>query len=247
MSEGPETAIVTGGSRGIGQALVKRLARDGWQVFFTYVSSADKAEQVREEAEASGSPVRAFQVDVADTREVARWFQEEIKDKVRLAALINNAGITRDGLLLRMKDRDWSEVLQVNLEGAFACLREASKIMVRRRRGRIINITSLAGQSGNPGQANYSASKAGLIGLTKSSAMELASRGITVNAVAPGFIATEMTDELSEEVRQQYLSRIPLGRFGTPEDVASAVSWLASEEAGFITGHVLSVNGGMYM
>jgi 3-oxoacyl-[acyl-carrier protein] reductase len=146
-----------------------------------------------------------------------------------------------------MKDRDWDDVLQVNLNGAFACLREASKIMVRRRQGRIINITSVVGQSGNPGQANYCASKAGLVGLTKSAAAELASRGITVNAVAPGFIATEMTEELDEETREAYLARIPLGRFGEGWEVAAAVSWLASEEAGFVTGHVLSVNGGMYM
>ena len=247
MGQLRETALVTGGSRGIGEALVKRLAADGWQVYFTYVSNQDMAERVREEAEAQGGQVRAFQVDVADSSQVAQFFKEEIKDAVHLGALVNNAGITRDGLLLRMKDRDWRDVLQVNLDGAFACLREASRIMVRQRKGRIINVTSVVGQSGNPGQANYCASKAGLIGLTKSSAQELASRGITVNAVAPGFISTEMTEELSSEAREAYLARIPLGRFGRPEEVASAVSWLASEEAGFVTGHVLAVNGGMYM
>lgn len=247
MTDLLETAVVTGGSRGIGKALVKRLAADGWQVYFTYVSNADKAEQVRREAEEQGGRVRAFQLDVSRTEDVATWFKEEIKGVVNLGALVNNAGVTRDGLLLRMKDRDWEDVLQVNLNGAFACLREASKIMVRRRQGRIINITSVVGQSGNPGQANYSASKAGLVGLTKSAAAELASRGITVNAVAPGFIATEMTQELDEQTRQAYLSRIPLGRFGEAWEVAAAVSWLASAEAGFITGHVLSVNGGMYL
>jgi len=247
MTDLLETAIVTGGSRGIGQALVKRLAADGWQVYFTYVSNSDKAERVRQEAEEQGGRVRAFQLDVSRTDDVAAWFKEEIKGSVNLGALVNNAGITRDGLLLRMKDRDFEDVLQVNLNGAFACLREASKIMIRRKQGRIINITSVAGQSGNPGQANYSASKAGLVGMTKSAAAELASRGITVNAVAPGFIATEMTEELDEQTREAYLSRIPLGRFGEAWEVAAAVSWLASGEAGFITGHVLSVNGGMYM
>lgn len=247
MTDFLETAVVTGGSRGIGQSLVKRLAADGWQVYFTYVHNADKAELVRREVEEQGGRARAFQLDVSNTEDVSAWFREEIKGSVNLGALVNNAGITRDGLLLRMKDSDWEDVLQVNLNGPFACLREAAKIMVRRRQGRIINITSVAGQSGNPGQANYCASKAGLIGLTKTAAAELAPRGITVNAVAPGLITTEMTGYLGEQAQESYLSRIPLGRFGESNEVAAAVSWLASEEAGYVTGHVLSLNGGMYM
>jgi len=164
-----------------------------------------------------------------------------------LDVLVNNAGITKDGLLLRMKKQDWQQVQEVNLNGAFYCLQEAAKIMIKQRRGRIVNISSLVGESGNAGQANYSASKAGLIGLTKSAAQELGSRGITVNAVSPGFIRTEMTQDLEEKVQEKYLEKIPLGRFGEAEDVARTVAWLASEEAGYITGQVLGVNGGMYM
>jgi 3-oxoacyl-[acyl-carrier protein] reductase len=177
---------------------------------------------------------------------VALFFRESIKGQVNLGLLVNNAGVTKDGLLLRMKTADWDQVMQVNLNGAFACLQEAAKIMVRQRYGRIVNISSVVGQSGNPGQANYCSSKAGLIGLTKAAAMELAPRNITVNAVAPGFIATEMTESLEAQVRDAYLARIPLGRFGRPEDVAETVAWLASQRAGYITGQVIGVNGGLY-
>jgi 3-oxoacyl-[acyl-carrier protein] reductase len=160
---------------------------------------------------------------------------------------VNNAGITKDGFLVRMKPEDWQQVVRVNLDGTFYCLQEAARIMLRQRTGRIINISSLVGQSGNPGQANYCASKAGIIGLTKSAALELAPRGITVNAVAPGFIATEMTEQLDPGLKEQYMERIPLGRQGTPEEVARTVAWLASDHAGYITGQVIGINGGLYV
>lgn len=247
MNESSKAALVTGGSRGIGRSIAKGLALKGWQVYFTYATQHEQAEEVREEIEAAGGWARPLQLDVSRREEVADLFKKEIKGRVSLDVLVNNAGRTKDGLLLRMKEQDWKSVQEVNLDGTFACLQEAAKIMVRQRRGRIINITSVVAQSGNPGQSNYCASKAGIIGLTKAAALELAPRGITVNAVAPGFIATEMTGELDDEVRERYLSRIPLGRFGEPEDVAGAVCWLASPEAGYVTGQVISVNGGMYL
>lgn len=246
MSELTSTAIVTGGSRGIGKCIAETLAARGCQVYLTYVSKPELAEAVAGGINASGGKARAFQLNVSDSKAVADFFQNEIKDKVSLDVLVNNAGVTKDGFLIRMKDEDFDAVLDINLKGAFVCLREAAKIMSKQRRGRIVNITSVVGQMGNAGQANYCSAKAGLIGLTKSAAKELAGRNITVNAVAPGFIETDMTLALSDDIRAQYLEHIPLKRFGAAEDVARAVAYLASEDAGYITGQVLAVNGGMY-
>lgn len=246
MSDLTPTALVTGGSRGIGKSIAKTLARDGFQVYLTYVSKADEAALVVSEIEAAGGRAKAFALNVGDSASVEEFFKSEIKDKVFLSVLVNNAGVTKDGLILRMKDEDWDKVLGINLRGPFICLREASKIMTKQRSGRVVNIVSVVGQMGNAAQANYSAAKAGLIGLTKASAKELAARNITVNAVAPGFIQTDMTDALSEEIRELYMNQIPLRRFGQAEDVAEAVSFLASDKAAYITGQVLAVNGGMY-
>jgi 3-oxoacyl-[acyl-carrier protein] reductase len=247
MSEQPTVALVTGGSRGIGKACAVRLAQDGFTVYLTYVSRPDDAQSVCEQIEAAGGSARAFRLDVSDRQAAAEFFATEIKGQAELAALVNNAGVTKDGLILRMKDEDFDRIIQVNLAGAFTCLREASKLMSRQRKGRIINITSVVGLMGNAGQANYCSAKAGLIGLTKSAARELAGRNVTVNAVAPGFIESDMTKSLSEDVVKAYLENIPLKRLGSAEDVAAAVAFLASADAAYITGQVLSVNGGMYM
>ena len=242
----PSTALVTGGSRGIGKAIAECLGTRGYHVLLTYVSKPDDAEKVAQGIIDRGGSANAVRLDVADADSVAEFFRTQIKDKVRLDVLVNNAGITRDGFLIRMKDEDFDAVLDANLRGAFLCLREAAKIMTKQRAGRIIMISSVVGLSGNACQVNYAASKAGLIGMTKAAAKELGSRNITVNAIAPGFIETEMTDALPEEVRKAYLANIPLSRFGTGQDIAEAVAFLASESAGYITGQVLSVNGGMY-
>jgi 3-oxoacyl-[acyl-carrier protein] reductase len=247
MEQQEHTALVTGGSRGIGRAAAEVLALRGWQIFLTYVHQQDTAESVCRGIMDRGGKARALALDVSDREAVGAFFREHIKGRVHLGVLVNNAGLTKDGLLLRMKTTDWNSVLQVNLDGPFACLQEAAKIMVKQKTGRIINISSIVGQSGNPGQANYCAAKAGLIGLTKAAARELGARNITVNAVAPGFIATDMTHELAPETREAYLQNIPLGRFGKPEDVAETVAWLASDQAGYITGQVIAVNGGLYM
>ncbi|WP_272699294.1 3-oxoacyl-[acyl-carrier-protein] reductase [Desulfovibrio sp. Fe33] len=247
MSDLPKVALVTGGSRGIGRTVSERLAADGFEVYLTYVSRPEAADEVVKSIEAAGGKARAFQLDSGDRDAVAAFFKDEIKGKVELQALVNNAGITRDGLMMRMKDEDWDKVLQINLTGCFVFLREASKIMGKQRSGRIVNITSVVGQMGNAGQANYSAAKAGLIGLTKSAARELAGRNITVNAVAPGFIQTDMTAALPEKVVEAMLEQIPLKTLGQSEDIAAAVSFLAGPGAGYITGQVLGVNGGMYM
>jgi 3-oxoacyl-[acyl-carrier protein] reductase len=246
MSELISTALVTGGSRGIGKCIAETLAAQGFQVLLTYVSKPEEAETVAESIRTAGGQARALRLNVGDPEEVAAFFKNEVKDKVRLDVLVNNAGITKDGLLIRMKDEDFARVVSVNLQGAFSCSREAAKIMSRQRCGRIINITSVVGQMGNAGQANYCSAKAGLIGLTKSAAKELAARNITVNAVAPGFIETDMTRALADNVREQYLSAIPLRRLGSAQDVADAVAFLASDKAGYITGQVIAVNGGLY-
>lgn len=246
MSELTSTALVTGGSRGIGKAVAETLAREGFQVYLTYVSKPEEAEAVAAGINAAGGAARAFRLDVSDAAAVSAFFQEEIREKVTLDVLVNNAGITKDGLILRMKDEDFDRVLDVNLSGAFTCLREAAKLMTKQRRGRIVNITSVVGQMGNAGQINYSAAKAGLIGMTKSAAKELAGRNVTVNAVAPGFIETDMTAKLTDEIRAAYIEAIPLRRLGQPQDIADAVAFLASDKAGYITGQVIAVNGGMY-
>jgi len=247
MSELTSTALVTGGSRGIGKAIAKRLAADGYLVYITYVSKPELAQEVCSEIESQGGRARSFQLDIGDPEQVQKLFAAEIKDRVRLDVLVNNAGLTKDGLLVRMKKEQWEDVLRTNLSGTFFCLQQAAKIMMRQKYGRIINLSSVTAQAGNAGQANYTAAKSGIIGLTKTAAQELAPRNITVNAVAPGFIATDMTAALPEEVREQYLEKIPGKRFGETDDVAQAVSFLASPQSGYITGQVLGINGGMYM
>ncbi|WP_243438508.1 3-oxoacyl-[acyl-carrier-protein] reductase [Fundidesulfovibrio soli] len=240
------TALVTGGSRGIGAAVAKQLAKDGYSVIFTYVSKPDEANAVAAQIMAEGGEAQAVRLDVSDRAAVPAFFKEHIEGKVKLEVLVNNAGITKDGLLVRMKDDDWDRVIGVNLTGAFTCLREAAKIMMKRRSGRIINMVSVVAQMGNAGQANYVAAKAGLVGLTKSAAVELAPRGVTVNAVAPGYIETDMTAVLPEAAKAAFLDQIPLKRSGTAEDVAAAVSYLASPGAAYVTGQVLAVNGGLH-
>lgn len=247
MSDLPKVALVTGGSRGIGRAVAERLAADGFDIHLTYVSRPEQADETVAAIEKLGRKARAFKLDSGDRDAIASFFKEEIKGKVELGALVNNAGITRDGLMMRMKDEDWDKVIQVNLTGCFAFVREASKIMGKQRSGAIINIASVVGQMGNAGQANYSSAKAGLIGLTKSAARELAGRGITVNAVAPGFIETDMTAVLPEKAVNAMMEQIPLKRLGKAEDIAAAVSFLASPGGAYVTGQVIAVNGGMYM
>jgi 3-oxoacyl-[acyl-carrier protein] reductase len=240
------TALVTGGSRGIGKAIALRLAQDGYQIFLTYVSKPEQAEAVCETIRAQGGKASCFKIDVSDWEQVREFFKNEIKKKVSLDILVNNAGITKDGLIMRMKRERWQQVLDVNLGGCFVCLQQAAVVMMKQRYGRIINITSVVGQRGNAGQANYAASKAGIIGLTKTAAQELGGRSITVNGVAPGFIATDMTSVLPDEVKEKFLSNIPAGTLGTPEDIAEAVAFLASPGAGYVNGQILGVNGGMY-
>ena len=240
------TALVTGGSRGIGQAIAKALAKDGYQILLTYRSKEEEAIAVVQEIQAMGCLARHAALDIGDSQAIRNFFKEEVKDRIRLACLVNNAGINRDGLLIRMKEDDFMAVVDVCLRGTFVVTQEAAKIMSKNRAGRIVNISSVVGLMGNAGQANYADAKAGIIGLTKSCAKELASRQITCNAVAPGLIETDMTAGLPAEVKAQYVEAIPLKRMGTAEDVAMAVSFLASEKAAYITGQVLSVNGGMY-
>ncbi len=240
------TALVTGASRGIGKAIALTLAKEGYTVFLTYASKKDEAISVVKEIEAHGGKAQAFCLNIGDSEAITQFFKDEIKDKVRLDVLVNNAGITKDGLIMRMKDDDFDNVINVNLRGSFICIREAFKIMSKQRLGRIINIVSVVGQMGNAGQANYAAAKAGLIGITKSAAKEFGSRSITVNAVAPGFIETDMTAVLADDVKAKYAAQIPLGTFGSAQNIADAVAFLASEKAAYITGQVLPVNGGLY-
>lgn len=246
MNDLAPAALVTGGSRGLGRAIAVTLAGTGLQVFFTYVSRSEEAALTMEAIARAGGTGRSFQVDVTDSAAVGALFREEIRNRVELRVLVNNAGITRDSFAVRMKDEDFDQVLDTNLRGAFLCLREAAGIMIRQRCGRIVNIASVVGQMGNAGQINYAAAKAGLIGLTKAAAKELAPRSVTVNAVAPGFVETDMTAALSRETREAYARSIPLGRFGSAQDIADAVAFLASDKASYITGQVLAVNGGLY-
>jgi 3-oxoacyl-[acyl-carrier protein] reductase len=239
-------AIVTGASRGIGRSIALSLAGAGATIVAMDMDQ-QATDAVVAELTAQGATALAVVGNVTLPEDAERMIEAAVAAYGRVDILVNNAGITRDGIFLRMKDEDWDAVLTVNLKGAFLCSRAASKVMTKQRYGRIINIASVVGQMGNAGQANYCASKAGLMGLTKSNARELAKRNITVNAVAPGFIATAMTDALPEKVKAELTAQIPLERLGTAEDIANAVRFLAAEESGYITGHVLSVNGGMYM
>ena len=241
-----KVAVITGASRGIGRSIALALAAQGATIVAVDMDQAS-TDAVVAELQASGGKALAVVANVTVSGDAERMIEAAIEAFGRVDILVNNAGITRDGLLMRMKDEDWDAVLSVNLKGAFLCTRAAFKVMSKQRYGRIINIASVVGQMGNAGQANYCASKAGLIGLTKSNAREMAKRNITVNAVAPGFIATAMTDALSDKVRAELTAQIPLERLGSADDIANAVVFLASEASGYITGHVLSVNGGMYM
>ncbi len=246
MSFTGQVAVVTGAGRGIGKAIAERLASKGAKVVIADLNLQD-AEEVAKELSEKGTEARAVAVDVSSSESVKAMFEEMVKAFGGIDILINNAGITRDTLVLRMKEQDWDAVINVNLKSVFLCSKEAIRLMAKKRYGRIVNIASVVAFMGNPGQANYSASKAGIVGLTKTLAREYASRGITVNAVAPGFIQTAMTEKLPDNVKEEMLKSIPLGRFGTVQDVANAVEFLSSPESGYITGHVIHVNGGMYM
>ena len=241
-----KVAVITGASRGIGRSIALALAAKGAKIVAFDVDLA-ATEAVVAELHGLGAEAVAVVGNVTVAADAEKMIDAAVDSFGRVDILVNNAGITRDGLLMRMKEEDWDAVLTVNLKGAFLCTKAVSKVMTKQRSGRIINIASVVGQMGNAGQANYCASKAGLIGLTKSNARELAKRNITVNAVAPGFIATAMTDALPEKAREELVTQIPLARLGSPDDIAHAVVFLAAEGSGYITGQVLAVNGGMYM
>jgi 3-oxoacyl-[acyl-carrier protein] reductase len=239
-------AFVTGASRGIGRSIALTLCRANFDIVVAS-PEIERNEQVAEEIRSCSGEAMTLNLDVTSPESVKEGFAKTLRDKTRIDVLVNNAGITRDGLSMRMKPADWDLVLNINLNGAFRCIQQVLPGMMRNRWGRIINISSVVGQAGAAGQVNYSASKAGLIGLTKSLAQELGSRNITVNAIAPGYIQTDMTNVLPDDVKAAILAKVPLGRIGQPDDIAASVKFLASEEAGYITGHVLAVNGGMYM
>ena len=242
-----KTALVTGASRGIGRAIALCLAAEGARVAINYAGNVKAAEEVKAAIEAAGGTAILCQADIADSAAVEAMVANVVKEFGTIDILVNNAGITRDALLMRMKDEDFTKVLNTNLKGVFYCTKAVSKLMMKKRSGRIVNMASVVGLVGNAGQTNYAAAKAGVIGFSKSAAKELASRGITVNVVAPGFIGTDMTAGLPESVKEKMLTDIPLGRMGEPEDVASAVLFLASDQASYITGQVVNVDGGMVM
>ena len=242
-----QIVLVTGGARGIGKAIAENFAKKGAHLVIADISLSSAEDTAKEIAATSGVKTLALSLDVSKAGDVTAAFADIIKEFGRIDVVINNAGITKDGLLLRMKEEDWDAVININLKGVFLCSKEAVKLMVKQRYGRIVNIASVVAFIGNPGQANYSASKAGIVGLTRTIAAEYASRGITVNAVAPGFIATAMTEALPDNIRQEMLKSIPVGTFGSVDDVANAVAFLASRDNGYITGQVIHVNGGMYM
>ena len=240
-----KTALVTGASRGIGRAIALCLAAEGARVAINYAGNVKAAEEVKSSVEAAGGTAILCQADIADSAAVEAMIADVVKEFGAIDILVNNAGITRDTLLMRMKDEDFAKVLDTNLKGVFYCTKAVSKLMMKKRSGRIVNMASVVGLVGNAGQTNYAAAKAGVIGFSKSAAKELASRGITVNVVAPGFIGTDMTAGLPESVKEKMLTDIPLGRMGEPEDVANAVLFLASDQASYITGQVVNVDGGM--
>lgn len=242
-----KVALVTGGSRGIGRAICLELGKRGATVVLSYAGNQAAAAETVKALESLGAKAQAMQFDVSDTAACAAAVDEVVKAHGRLDVLVNNAGVAIDGLVMRFKDEDWDRTLDTNLKGAFALIRAVSRPMMKQRGGAIVNVASIVGETGNPGQAAYAASKAGLIGLTKSVAKELSSRSVRVNCVTPGFITTDMTASLNDELKAQMTQAIPLGRIGNPEEVAVAVAFLASDAASYITGEVLKVNGGMYM
>ena len=242
-----KTAVVTGASRGIGRAIALKLAQDGANVVVNYSGSRDKAEAVVAEIQAMGQQAIAVQASVANADEVKELMNTALQTFGSIDILVNNAGITRDNLLMRMKEDEWDAVMATNLKGVFLCTKAVARQMMKQRAGRIINVASIVGVAGNAGQANYVAAKAGVIGLTKTTAKELAARNILVNAVAPGFIATDMTDELPTDVKEAMLQQIPLAKLGQPEDIANVVAFLASDAASYMTGQTLHIDGGMVM
>jgi len=242
-----KVAIVTGASRGIGRSVAIALAKAGAKVVINYAGNVTAAEEVKTIIEAAGGQGMLMQADVASNEAVAAMVKQTMDTFGRIDILVNNAGITRDNLLMRMKEEDWDAVMNTNLKGVFMCTKQISKVMMKQKAGKIVNMTSVVGLMGNAGQSNYAAAKAGVIGFTKSMAKELASRGITVNAIAPGFINTDMTAVLSEQVKEGLATKIPAGRLGDPEDVSAAVIFLVSDSANYITGQTLNVDGGMVM
>ena len=247
MSKNEKVALVTGASRGIGKAIALHLAHQGAKVVINYRTQKEAAKAVVVAICRAGGDAFAFEADVSNPTQVAALMKKVLQRWGRIDILVNNAGITRDGLLMRLHEEDWDAVVDINLKGAFLCTRAAIRPMIRQRWGRVINISSVVGTIGNPGQTNYAASKAGLLGFTKSLAKEVASRNITVNAVTPGYITTDIVEDLSDRLKRQILSRIPASRFGSSEDVAHVVAFLASEEASYLTGQVIGVDGGLGM
>ncbi|BAH05133.1 hypothetical protein CKR_0082 [Clostridium kluyveri NBRC 12016] len=242
-----KVALITGGARGIGKAISLKLAEQGFYIVVNYRSSSNLIDELIKEVEKRGSKAIAVCGDVSIFEDAKNIIKEAVSAFGRIDVLVNNAGITKDGLILRMKEEDFDQVINVNLKGTFNCIRHVSPIMVKQRSGKIINVSSVVGIAGNAGQVNYSAAKAGIIGVTKSTARELASRGINVNAVAPGFIKTDMTDTLSDKVKENTLNGIPLKRFGTADDVANVIAFLASPSADYLTGQIINIDGGMVM